>query len=78
MDGLTATRQIKASPDLNDIPVIALTGYAMEEDRINSLAAGCIDFITKPIDTHGFMEKIKNPSPGPEERIVENVDHQLY
>jgi CheY-like chemotaxis protein len=58
MDGLAATRLLKSS-ELKDIPVIALTGYAMQGDMERSMAAGCAGYITKPIDTRGFMERIR-------------------
>ena len=49
MDGLTATRQIKADPATRDIPVIALTALAMQGDAERINAAGCDGYITKPI-----------------------------
>jgi CheY-like chemotaxis protein len=60
MDGLAATRALKADPELKNIPVIALTGYAMEGDEEAALEAGCLDYITKPIDTRQFLAKISN------------------
>ena len=60
LDGLSATRQLKADPALKDIPVVALTGLAMEGDREKALAAGCDDYITKPINTRNFLENL-NP-----------------
>ena len=58
MDGLEATRLIKADSDLKDVPVIALTSYAMKDDRKDSIAAGCDEYITKPIDSAEFWQKI--------------------
>ena len=49
-DGLALTRQIKARPDLAEVPVIAVTAYAMKGDGERILAAGCDGYITKPID----------------------------
>jgi len=56
MDGLETTRQIKQyNPDL---PVIAQTANAMDEDRKNIIEAGCDDYIAKPINKYDLMEKI--------------------
>jgi two-component system, sensor histidine kinase and response regulator len=50
MDGLTATRRIRAIQRLRDLPIVAMTAHAMAGDRDKSLAAGMNDHITKPID----------------------------
>ncbi len=47
VDGLEATMEIKKS--LPNLPIIAQTAYAMDEDKHASIEAGCNDFITKPI-----------------------------
>ncbi|MGC9374141.1 MAG: response regulator [Bacteroidales bacterium] len=58
MDGLETTRQIKQyNPDL---PVIAQTANAMDEDRKNIIEAGCDDYIAKPINKYDLLEKINN------------------
>ena len=51
MDGLELTQKIKGNPDTKDIPIIALTAYAMKGDREKFLAAGCDGYIGKPVDT---------------------------
>ncbi len=58
MDGLTATRMLKNDPDLKEIPVVALTSYAMHGDDKKAFEAGCDAYITKPIDTRSFLETI--------------------
>lgn len=58
MDGWEATRQIKASDDTKDIPIIALTASAFASDREKSLAAGCCDFDTKPVDLPRLLSKM--------------------
>jgi CheY-like chemotaxis protein len=59
VDGLEATRRIKADPAAQAIPVIALTAHAMLNDRERSLAAGCDDYDTKPIDLTRLLDKIQ-------------------
>ena len=59
MDGLEATRKIKADGDLNGVPIVALTSYAMQGDEEKASAAGCIGYITKPIDTKNFLKTIE-------------------
>ena len=58
MDGLTATRLIQKDPVLREIPIVALTAYAMEKDKKEAIAAGCIGFIAKPIDTRSFVNTV--------------------
>jgi CheY-like chemotaxis protein len=58
MDGLKATRLIREDPVLKEIPVVALTAYAMEKDHRDALEAGCSGFIAKPIDTRHFVGNI--------------------
>src|SRR2546421_2734613 len=59
IDGWTATRQLRADPRLNHIPVIALTAHAMQGDREKAIAAGCDDYETKPFDFPRLFEKIE-------------------
>lgn len=58
MDGLEATKLLKNDGATRDIPIIALTAYAMKGDEEKMRAAGCDGYITKPIDIKGFLKKI--------------------
>ena len=58
LDGLSATRRLKEDPDLAGIPVIALTGLAMDGDREKAFQAGCRDYISKPINTRNFLASL--------------------
>lgn len=59
VDGWTATRRIKADPELKDIPIIALTAHAMIGDRERALAAGCDDYLSKPINIRELAAKLR-------------------
>ena len=59
LDGWEATRRVKTNPITKSIPVIALTAHAMAEDREKSLAAGCDDFDTKPVELPRLLAKIQ-------------------
>ena len=58
IDGLELTRRLKADPRTRDIVIVAVTAYAMKGDQAKALAAGCDDYITKPIDTRTLPETI--------------------
>ena len=58
MDGLEATRRIRKKHELNTIPIVALTSYAMQGDEDKAIQAGCCGYITKPIDTRIFLKNI--------------------
>ena len=59
MDGWEATRRLKANKDLSSIPVIALTAHAMVGDEEKALAAGCDDYLVKPLEEDKLMAKIE-------------------
>jgi CheY-like chemotaxis protein len=61
MDGLTATRAIRAIPELRQPRIVALTANAMESDREACLAAGMDDFLSKPFKAAELQEKLVAP-----------------
>jgi CheY-like chemotaxis protein len=58
-DGLSFTRELKADPGLQLIPIVAMTAHAMAGDRELSLAAGCSGYITKPINTRTIGDELE-------------------
>jgi len=58
-DGWEATRRIKALPGMENVPVIALTAHAMPGDEEKARAAGCDDYLTKPIDENLLFAKLR-------------------
>jgi len=60
MDGWEALRRIKASPETQHIPIIALTAHVMPGDREKCLEAGCDDYDTKPVDFQRLLGKMQS------------------
>ena len=59
MDGWEATRRLKAAPQTQSIPILALTAHAMEGDRDKAIAAGFDDYDSKPIEFPRLLAKIQ-------------------
>jgi two-component system, cell cycle response regulator DivK len=59
IDGWEATRRIKANAVLRSIPIIALTAHAMSGDKEKAKAAGCDDYLSKPIDEDLLYAKLR-------------------
>jgi CheY-like chemotaxis protein len=51
MDGMEVTRKLRSMPEFRNVPIIAVTAYAMKGDRERFLEAGCDFYLSKPIDT---------------------------
>jgi CheY-like chemotaxis protein len=59
MDGLEATRRLRADPRFSSTPIIALTALAMTGDRERCLQAGADDYLSKPVILKELLEKIE-------------------
>jgi two-component system, cell cycle response regulator DivK len=59
IDGWEVTRQLRVAPETAAVPIIALSAHAMPEDRERALAAGCNDFIAKPVDFPHLINRIE-------------------
>ena len=59
IDGLELTRRLKSDPKTHGIVIVAVTAYAMKGDHDKAIAAGCDDYVTKPIDTRTLPGVVK-------------------
>ncbi len=59
MDGYTVARKLRETGVLSNVPIVALTSYAMVGDREKALAAGCSGYIEKPINPETFLGQIE-------------------
>jgi two-component system cell cycle response regulator DivK len=58
ISGIDATKQIREHPDFVEIPILALTAYAMKGDEDKYIDAGCTDYMSKPINTRELPVKV--------------------
>ncbi len=68
MDGYTLTARLKAMPQLDKVPIIALTANVMRGDRERTLEAGCDGYIQKPVDVDLLPEQVN--------RFLQNAVHE--
>jgi two-component system, cell cycle response regulator DivK len=60
MDGYAVARELRKNPALKDVPIVAVTSYAMVGDRERTLEAGCSGYIEKPINPDTFRNEIED------------------
>ena len=60
MDGLTLARMLRSNQETKDIPIVAVTAYAMKGDKERVLEAGCDAYVSKPIDTRELPVIVAN------------------
>lgn len=58
MGGNAVSRALRSNPTLDNVPIVAVTSYAMVGDRRNALAAGCDGYIEKPINPETFVAEV--------------------
>jgi two-component system, cell cycle response regulator DivK len=59
IDGYEATRRIKGDPTLKEIPIVAVTSYALSGDEEKTRAAGCDGYIAKPFSPRQLLGKVR-------------------
>ena len=59
IDGWEATRRLKGEDTTRDIPIIALTAHALEEDREKARRAGCDGYLAKPVEPRRVVEEVE-------------------
>jgi len=59
LDGYEATRRIRTNPDLNSVPIIAVTSYALAGDEDKARAAGCDGYVSKPYSPRDLLAKVR-------------------
>jgi two-component system cell cycle response regulator DivK len=59
LDGLAATRRIRAYSGMRDVPIVAVSAHDTSDFHAEALAAGCNDYVTKPIDFDQLEELLR-------------------
>lgn len=63
IDGYEATRRIKSTPELRDIPIIAVTSYALSGDETKAKQAGCDGYVAKPFSPRQLLAQVRSLLP---------------
>lgn len=59
LDGYATTRQIKSDPALRQVPIIAVTSFALVGDDVKAREAGCDDYVAKPYSPRKLLQRVK-------------------
>jgi signal transduction histidine kinase len=78
LDGYEVTTKIRTIPDLDKIPIVAVTAATLKGDRERALAAGCDGYISKPIDVDRFPEQVRDFLLGMREEIESPEEKAEY
>jgi two-component system cell cycle response regulator DivK len=60
INGMEATKRIRAAESVDNVPIVAVTSYALAGDREKALAAGCTGYIEKPINPETFVGEVNH------------------
>jgi len=63
LDGYEATRRIRANPALHQVPILAVTSYALSGDDVKAFEAGCDGYVSKPFSPRALLTKIREYLP---------------
>jgi len=69
-DGYAFTRELRARDELRQIPILAVTSFAMKGDRAKAIEAGCTAYLTKPINSQSLLANVHALLPRPAEGIA--------
>jgi two-component system, cell cycle response regulator DivK len=78
-DGYSLARELRGRPETSQLPILALSAFAMPGDAERALAAGCSDYLTKPIRRADLLERVDallaSPGDGPASPQLPPADH---
>lgn len=63
IDGYEATRRVRANPAIDQVPIIAVTSYALSGDDVKAMEAGCTDYVPKPFSPRALLAKVRQYLP---------------
>lgn len=75
MDGYAVARELTKNGELQEVPIVAVTSYAMVGDRERILAAGCVGYLEKPINPATFVAEVEQYLPAQGLNNIEEERH---